>query len=557
MYKQDFGGGCMKIKIITVVLLISLGATVGETAPPRIPPTSADPGAQLNRDREILEQMRIEREIREQQQRENEAIKSTADNKDEGAEDLKITFLLKDLQFSESVVLSPEELNQIKEQYEDEVLTIENLYSIVNKINELYAQKGYLVCRAILSEQSIHEGVVHITLMEGKTGRVLLDQNKSTRTKYIKSRLPLEVGKVSNFKQLNKDVQWFNGTNDVQLQLEIKAGKTPGTTDYFITAYEPPQQVFNLFADNSGIENNGKYRGGLGYTNRSLFGLRDELNLFGMGSEGSLSGAVSYTIPVTKKGTRIGLSYSQNRVETIDGPLEDLDIIGRSKSYGIAVTHPFKVTKKLHIEGFVEARQQKSKTEILGYDWVDDTINNYTAGVAITNYWSKAVLCQRHSYSLGSWEDIFSETKDYSRYNFMGLYQQSVAKNHLLTARANFQWTPDDFISSSDQFYIGGLYSVRGYEESLLAADSGVSVSLEYAIPIGKKHQAFGFVDYGHVFGDNAPNDSTLVGTGIGWRWNFMKGGTALVTVGIPLKRTINEQRVDGMQLYFSVNKRF
>ena len=38
----------------------------------------------------------------------------------------------------------------------------------------------------------------------------------------------------------------------------------------------------------------------------------------------------------------------------------------------------------------------------------------------------------------------------------------------MLSARLDAQWSADDYLLSAEQFYIGGMYSVRGYEESFL-----------------------------------------------------------------------------------------
>lgn len=66
----------------------------------------------------------------------------------------------------------------------------------------------------------------------------------------------------------------------------------------------------------------------------------------------------------------------------------------------------------------------------------------------------------------------------------------------MLSARLDAQWSPDDYLTSAEQFYIGGMYSVRGYEESYLGGDSGYSASLEYSVPLDKAKttSAFAFL---------------------------------------------------------------
>lgn len=108
-------------------------------------------------------------------------------------------------------------------------------------------------------------------------------------------------------------------------------------------------------------------------------------------------------------------------------------------------------------------------------------------------------------------------------------------------------------------FYIGGMYSVRGYTESLLGGDGGISASLEYGVPITKDKvlEAYVFLDGGRVWGSSAFDDRSLVGTGFGLRGSI--GGHAYLNVGLgfPLIRTINEVEQSRARVHFSFNSQF
>ena len=140
-----------------------------------------------------------------------------------------------------SEVLTEAELQKITEPYIGKTVSLADLYAITGAINNLYNDKGYMVCKAYLPPQRIHGGVVQIKLLEGKTGLVTLQGLKHTKEKYVTARVPLKPGTVANTAALNKQLQRFNGTNDVQLRILVHAGKEPGTTDYEIAAYEPKQ----------------------------------------------------------------------------------------------------------------------------------------------------------------------------------------------------------------------------------------------------------------------------------------------------------------------------
>ena len=174
-----------------------------------------------------------------------------------------MTFELAEVHFSDSEILTPEELSAITADYVGKSVTVNDLYAIVKRVNQLYADKGFLTCRAFLTEQKIVNGVVKITLIEGRTGNVTVTGNKHTRESFIRNSFPLKEGEIANTQQLNRRLQLFNRTSDAPLRLVMKAGEKSGTTDYELIIYEPKNQALTLYTDNNGSEVSGRWRAGI------------------------------------------------------------------------------------------------------------------------------------------------------------------------------------------------------------------------------------------------------------------------------------------------------
>ena len=545
----------MKRKFLKYFFLFSINlALIG--APTTVPNTAVNPAAIImNQQEQQLKQIEAQRKILEEMSQNREGIKSQESKSLDENKGKGIKFKLKKIQFSKkSEVLSEEELQEIVSKYENRDITVGDLYSIVNQINDLYHKKGYIVCKAGLPPQTISKGVVKIVLVEGKTGNVIIKGNTSTRESYIKKRINLRENNISNLDELNESLIWFNGTNDVQIRIQLKAGEEVGTTDYILTVYEPKRHQYSLFSDNSGSESSGKYRGGISYTNNSLFGFRDQLSITGLKSEGSDSGSIMYTVPVNKFGTKLQLSYSKNTMEIVNGDLSEIDITGDSSSYGIAITHPFVITPRNKVEGRIEWNKQKSSTDFMDMPWVDDTIQHYLAGLTITTNFSNGVAYQNHTFTRGKWEDISGEIDYYSKYNFIGIYQLSLLKNNIFSIRANAQRAYDDYLPSADQFYVGGSYSVRGFAESYLGGDNGASINIEYEVPIINGISSFVFLDGGFVTGENSFDDNDIASAGFGLKLSPIKGFYSQVTAGFPFKHEYNEQEVDKVRIHYSVS---
>jgi len=448
-------------------------------------------------------------------------------------------------------------LAEIKGKYAGKSIGLKEIYETVNSINELYAEKGYIVCRAILPPQEIAGGRVRIVLVEGKTGNRTVQGNKSTKISYVLKRIDLVPGEVSNLRELNKSILRFNAVNDAQARIELRAGETFGTTDYLIQLIEPQHHQFSVFADNLGSESSGGYRAGLSYVNTSLLGYRDALSLTGIRTRGATSGGLTYRLPLGRRGTKIGAQFSANTMKIIDGVLREVNVEGKSRSYGLNLSHPFVTGEIWKIEGSLEWTRQDLQTDIMTYEWVKDAITHFGVGVTLMRYGKNTLWYSRHSLTRGGWKQLSGEESAYLKYELLSIWQRNFAKQKLLTVRLRGQYALQEGLPAADQFYIGGAFSVRGYKESALGADSGAALSLEYAIPTGKRGSLLFFADGGFVHGKNAWDDNKLAGVGAGYQLNAGKGGQVSIQYGIPLIKDIGDEKTDSGRFYIQISNRF
>jgi len=546
---------------LLVACLFAVGAMFSCPAEAALPPDAVkrtDPSVQLNRTREYMERMRVQEQIAEDEAARKAKIE---DRSGKAGEEKKseISFVLKEIRTDVSSVLLEEEIDELKGPYLNQDVTLKDLYALTEKINRKYEEKGYITCRAVLPPQTIHEGVVEIRLVEGKTGNIAVEGNRHTRDSYIKNRLPLKPGTISGTRELTKALQRFNGTNDTQLHIVLQAGKEPGTTDYVILVGEPERnQTVSLYMDNAGYKTTGELREGIFYNYRSLTGRRDNLGLSYLRSRGSDAFGASYSIPLGRKGTRLDLSYNSNSTEIVKGGLEDLNVKGHGYSAGATLRQPILIDENKRMEAGLQFLHSRSKTDshTINYTWVDDHTNRYIPYFSLINYGKSTVLYQKHSIEKGSWSGPGTGiADDYVLYNFNGIYQKRFKHGQMFQSRIEAQLASRENIPSGERFYLGGIESVRGYEESYLSGDEGYRLSLQYQVPVSRdrKVQAFTFFDYGKVFGtgDNY-EDSVLMSTGLGVTASY-KDITASVTLGVPLKRELNGEEVNRAHVNFTV----
>jgi hemolysin activation/secretion protein len=545
----------MGTKKFTAALLVAL--LLGGQSAVALAESPDQAGQWLNQERRRMEQEEIQRRIQEgKQQSSISGYKPTEGQNTETS----IRFKLMGIETPPSTVFTAEELKSVKNKYIGHEVSLNDLNNIVNDFNKLYAKKGFLTCRAALGPQVLKGGVVKIDLIEGKAGDVQVKGNRNTRADYIRGRLHLKEGESPNIKQLDKDLQRFTATNDVQLHIGLQAGKEPGTTDYVITAYEPKNFMYGFFTDNLGNDSSGLYRGGVFWQDRSLTGRRDPLFLNFSYSKGMRGFSGSYTVPIAKDGTKFGASYSMSRTRNITGFLEMIQSTGYSRGLTLSLTHPLKTTNRVRTQAGVDYTYQNSTTNTIIRPWLDNTVNSLKFYVDQIYYGDSYVFYQKHAYQFGDYTDIYSARNHFDKYAFNTYYSKRYRSGQSLNVRVDGQFNGSNYIPSTEQFYIGGMYTVRGYSESLLNGYGGVSGSIEYEFPAPKNPNLRGYVflDGGRIWGDGYSLISLgLVGTGIGVKARIGNNLNLNVCAGFPLTREVNLESQDKVRFNFILNGNF
>lgn len=521
-----------------------------------------DAGAQMERDRRAIERERVMEQIAEDEAaKKNKVEQEKAPSAEEAG--TEISFALQQVIWNPSEILTREQIQAVTDSYIGKQITLKDLREMAEKITNLYRDKGYMTCGAVLPPQRIHDGVVEIRLIEGKTGKVTLTDNRFTRDGYIMNRLGLKEGEIANTDKLNRDLRWFQGTNDIQLRVVMKPGAEEGTTDYDIMAFEPKNQSVTLYTDNDGYETSGRWRAGIFYNMKSVTGNRDSLRAHFIGSRGTKAWSLGYSVPVSKKGMRLELDYSGNKTKVVKGELEPLGVEGKSNSYSLTWRAPFHVTENSRHEAGLQYVHQTAKTELghgtnLIVPWVDDKINRVIPYVSFTHYGKDSVFYHKHSFVWARRRDIDGDSDTGKLYRLSAFWQKRNKNGQFWQARLDGQLGSNNNLAASDRFFTGGVNSVRGYEEGFIGGERGVAAGLEYHIPVDKAKRFFvyPFFDWGTVSGNTAPEHHTLMSAGLGLeaRYKHLYG---TLTVGFPFKKDFYDNKIDSARVDFSLSATF
>jgi hemolysin activation/secretion protein len=513
-------------------------------AAPVLPPAT-EPGA--IQQRQIDEEHRRREDEREQRKTDVEPLKrpvEAAPAVQAGQE--AVRFFVRQIVFSKSEILSEEELNSLAKDYLNRESSLAELQALAVRINELYRSKGVVTAQAVIPPQDVTTGIIHIRLVEGRLGKVSIKGNESTKSYYIDSRLHLAPGDLIDLAKYEAALVRFNRTNDVQLQAQLAPGEKFATTDLALTAAEPERQEFRLTLDNLGSTATGKERAGLAYENRSVLGYRDDLGLSYSRAVGQESQSASYAFPVNTWGGRLNLGYYKDSIALKRGPLASLNITGDSTTKVASLRQPAYIDSTRQLDIVAGWKQQRSS------NWIDGMFLSQV-NVSATNLGVEARRFGRQSTWSGSYVRSFGSSNATEPSGFIvdrGSLRHSRDLGHDLALVASLSWqsTRHDFLPSSEQMFIGGEGSVRGYPVGVYSGDTGQIVNLELHHPLlaaseathGISARGFFFADYGRVKPYRPPGSGLseydqLTGVGWGVQSNLGKHVYARLTLGYGL----------------------
>lgn len=455
-------------------------------------------------------------------------------------------FRLKKIEFDSSKFITPAELDEIAQKYVGKDADISVLQQAVADVNAIYAERGIVTGIATLPEQDAKDGIVKIKLTEGRLQNTTVTGNEQTAKWYILDRVKEPEGEILDVPKVNRDVLWFNRTNDVQIKALLQPGSSFGLTDLNFAVIEPPIDTLQLFVDNQGVQNTGRQEGGMFYKRHGLFGVDDRLTFYGVRSDGNLNGNVAYNIPVNIWGGRVGVSYTEGNIKIVQGPFVSLNVTGRSTQAAVNVSQPVWVTQNWML--LLNAAETEGNT-VSRFSTVATTNDHYdksTGGFALTNYGNNYSFTVSPAMNYVEWHDhILFGNRTFNTYTGTAIATAAGPANFSANLLASWQYSPTHLLPGDQIFSIGGPTTVRGYPTNAVAGDSGYYVNAELHYnwsSIVKGLDTYLFTDWGAVY-SLAPGIVELSSVGGGFSWTFAPSITLEASYATPLKLAVTTQR--------------
>jgi hemolysin activation/secretion protein len=470
-------------------------------------------------------------------------------------------FLVKDIQVTGSTVLQPEisELVQ-NSKLKYRTATFADLICLRSRIAALYLQNGYVTSGAFLvNNQDLSHGIVEIQVVEGQLEDIQITGLSHLSENYVRSRLKRGATTPLNQKSLETALQLLILNPIIAtVNAELTAGKRAGSNVLLLDIREADAFNTTLALDNYRAPSIGEIQGSVNLTHNNLLGFGDRLSGQYDFTQGLDLYNFSYTIPWNSYDGTLGFSYDNGDSEIIEEQFRDFDIQSETETISFNLSQPLQRSPNQEFTFSFGLDLSRRRTFLQGEPFAfplggQDGQSNTTV-LKFAQDWvnrnTKSVLAARSQFNIGidAFDATINNTEPDGRFfAWQGQFQwvQQLSARNLMVARIGGQFTPNQLLSL-EQFSLGGVNTVRGYQENQLITDSGILGSIEFRIPLTKDPntlQLTPFFDFGTGWNNEEPESdpATLASLGLGLNCSIASQLNLNLDYGIPLIAVDNE----------------
>lgn len=450
--------------------------------------------------------------------------------------------LVKGFRFSGLQTIAEAELLPLVAEGVGKELTLTEINALVRKVTLYYRNRGLVLARAYLPAQDVKDGIIEIAVLEGRVGKVNIDNGSDIAIAIINDHL---VALVPNApvedRTLERSLLLLKDLPGVEVSSTLKPGASVGTSDLDIRVQTTQRFSGSVDADNFGNRYTGDTRLGLTLNYANLLGRGDLLSFRGTESSGMGYGRIGWQTPLGGDGLKAGAAWSDMRYR-LEKDFANLHAHGTANIGTLWLSYP------IHRSQISNLNIQASHDDKTLRDRVDatNTITDKDIGVTtltlsgdrLDGLFGGGLTNASLGYSFGRLKlDQVNTALDraatghqtqgsYDKWSYSLARLQRLGDTWSLYATLSGQYAGKN-LDSSEKFTVGGSQGVRAYPSGEASGDDAWlgSLELRYDIPSWPQVQALAFHDVGqsrinhNPLATDIPNSRRIAGEGLGLQW--------------------------------------
>jgi hemolysin activation/secretion protein len=421
-------------------------------------------------------------------------------------------------------------------------LSLSDLRTVATKIAAFYHQTGYFLAQAYLPEQDIKNGVVTISVIEGRYGRINLN-NQTKLSNYMANGLldGLNKGDLVASAPLESRLLLLSDIPGVTVKSTLVPGTELGTSDLIVDIAPGRQVTGSIDTDNAGNRYTGENRLGATIYLNNPSGRGDVASLRALTSGPELMYArASYQTQFGKATGGIAYSYMEYALAR---EFESLQANGTAKTASVYGSYPLIRSRNNNLYAGLnyDAKTFQDKVNSTG-SVIDKEVDVLLAslygdhrddfGVTAYSLTGSTGKINLQTPNQRSFDEATAQSNGrFNKLGFTASRLQYVTETISVYASINGQAASKN-LDISEKIRLGGMYGVRAYPEGEAYGDEGYVLNMEARMLLPKfseqmpgQMQLIAFVDTGTVTTNKnpwaaGPNRRTLSGAGVGLNWS-------------------------------------
>ena len=402
-----------------------------------------------------------------------------------------VKFYVKEIKLEGLESFPEEDFRHLVEKYEDKDESLDELNILAKEIEREYLRKG-IISACFVPPQDIAEGLVILRVVEAKMGDLQIKKHKYFNNNRLRRYWASEKGKPLRYAEISRSLEFMNKNADRQVKSTLKAGTEPETTDVYLDVGTRFPFHLTYSFDNAGAVTTGIPRQTYGLKYNNFLGWDDSLVLgYQYGSDFNSKYAF-HTIPISGFGTSLMLGYTYSKSfpqkefasQVVDSRSRTStvyfyqDIYKKDKYLGnihVGFDAKDKVTSTL-----TDKPLNKDRLRLVRYGG-DFNFSGRGSSTSLKAELSQGINApgskRRHAFSTRNAKNTFSKL------NLEVTHKRSlpILKSQL-SLKAKGQLA-NEKLASQEEFYLGGIDSVRGYPAGDYAADDAFQINFEFLVP--------------------------------------------------------------------------
>lgn len=456
---------------------------------------------------------------------------------------------------------------------------LDGLSAAIDVLNRALKDEGFIFHRVVLPPQTLDKGPVTIQIVKFNLGRVEVEGNQHFSSQNILNSLPeLKTGQAPNNQRLSRSLRIANQHNAKFTRISVRQGIEADTIDAVVRVDDRDPQSLFIALDNTGNEETDDERLTIGYQHTNLFDLDHTLTTSLTTSPSDTDKAsqfgVNYRIPLYDHGATLEFLLSASDVDS--GEVADnFEVSGEGTVFSAIYSRPILTDGSYNHDWSIGIQDKLFENDLsfagtpIGSDVrsrpleLKYRISNRVQSSLLNGY--VAVATNVSGGSDNEDEDYelarSGAQADWSVLRFGLDYSYFFSNQWRFIGQLDAQQSNDPLISG-EQLGVGGMSSLRGFEERSILGDKGYKLRLEGWTPrfASTAIQLIGFIDAANVELENpqlGEDDSVSVSSiGLGLRWSWKQQLSLSVDHG-SISEGVGDQEDGDSKTHFSLVYRY